>query len=90
MADKEGRLPFKLIEDESGEALASFGGLPVVIETCAALGLAGLVKPHVRIKQRNRGYSESKHVESVIALMAAGGDCLIWTRCQYLDVTMAA
>jgi len=76
MADKEGLLPFKLIEDESGEALTSFGGLPLVVETCEALGLAGLVNRHVRIKQRDRGYSESKYVESVIALIAAGGDCL--------------
>src|SRR5438445_13647020 len=73
MAEKEGLLPFKLIEDESGEALTSYGGLPLVMETCEALGLAGLVKHYVRIKQRNRGYTESKYVESVIALMAAGG-----------------
>jgi len=76
VAEKEGLLPFKLIEDESGEALTSYGGLPLVMETCEALGLAGLVKHYVRIKQRNRGYTESKYVESVIALMAAGGDCL--------------
>src|SRR5437773_12421400 len=76
MAEKEGLLPFKLIEDESGEALTSYGGLPLVMETCEALGLAGLVKHYVRIKQRNRGYTEPKYVESVIALMAAGGGCL--------------
>jgi len=35
-----------------------------------------LVKQHVRIKQRQRGYSESQYVQSVIELMAAGGDCL--------------
>jgi Transposase DDE domain group 1 len=76
MAEKEGLLPFKLVEDESGEALTSFGGLPLVVETCEALGLGGLVKRHVRIKQRNRGYTESAYVQSVIALIAAGGDCL--------------
>ncbi len=76
MAEKEGLLPFKVIEDESGDALTSYGGLPLVMETCEALGLAGLVKRYVRIKQRNRGYTESKYVESVIALMASGGDCL--------------
>src|SRR5437867_8499379 len=76
MAEKEGLLPFKLIEDESGEALTSYGGLPLVMETCEALGLAGLVKHYVRIKQRNRSYTESKYVQSVIALMTAGGDCL--------------
>jgi Transposase DDE domain group 1 len=76
MAEKEGLLPFKVIEDESGDALTSYGGLPLVMETCEALGLARLVKHYVRIKQRNRGYTESKYVESVIALMASGGDCL--------------
>jgi len=76
MAEKEGLLAFKLVEDESGEALTSYGGLPLVMETCEALGIARLVKQHVRIKQRQRGYSESEYVESVIALMAAGGDCL--------------
>jgi hypothetical protein len=76
MAEKEGLLPFKVIEDESGDALTSYGGLQLVMETCEALGLAGLVKHYVRIKQRNRGYTESKYVESVIALMASGGDCL--------------
>jgi hypothetical protein len=76
MAGKEGLLPFKLIEDESAEALTSYGGLPLVVETCEALGLARLVQQYVRIKQRNRGYAESKYVESVIAMIAAGGDCL--------------
>ncbi len=60
MADKEGLLPFKLIEEEFGEALTSYGGLPFVVETCEALGLGRLVKQHVRIKQRHRGYTESK------------------------------
>ena len=76
MGEKEGLLPFKLIEDESGEALTSYSGLPLVVETCEALGLARLVKQHVRIKQRQRGYSESQYVQSVIGMIAAGGDCL--------------
>jgi len=36
MAEKEGLLPFKLIEDETGEALTSYSGLPLVLETCEA------------------------------------------------------
>jgi len=76
MAEREGLLPFKLIEDESGEALTSYSGLPLVVETCEALGLARLVQQHVRIKQRQRGFSESEYVQSLIAVMAAGGDCL--------------
>jgi len=76
VGEKEGLLPFKLIEDETGEALTSYSGLPLVLETCEALGLARLVKEHVQIKQRQRGYSESVYVQSVIALIAAGGDCL--------------
>lgn len=64
MAEKEGLLPFKLIEDETGEALTSYSGLPLVLEACEALGLARLVKEHVRIKQRERGFSESEYVQS--------------------------
>jgi hypothetical protein len=60
IADKEGLLPFKLIEEKFGEALTSYGGLPFVVETCEALGLGRLVKQQVRIKQRHRGYTESK------------------------------
>ena len=59
MAEKEGLLPFKLIEDESGEALTSYGGLPLVVETCEALGLAGLVQKMTTCEnigaQRRRG-----------------------------------
>lgn len=76
MASQEGILPFKLLEDDSEEALTSFGGLPLVVETYQALGLPRWVKRHVRIKQRDRGYTESQYVESLIALIAAGGDCL--------------
>ena len=76
MAQREGLLPFKLIEDETGEALTSYSGLPLVLETCEALGLARLVEQHVCIKRRQRGFSESQYVQSIIALMAAGGDCL--------------
>src|SRR5438094_6202772 len=74
MAEKEGLLPFKLVEDDSGEALTSFGGLPLVVETCEALGLAGLVNRHVQIKQRERGYSEADYVQRRIALIADGGE----------------
>jgi hypothetical protein len=56
MAEKEGLLPFKLIEDDCGEALISYSGLPLVVETCQALGLPRLVNRHVRIKQRDGGY----------------------------------
>ena len=44
MAEKEGLLPFKLIEDKWGEALTSYGGLPLVMETCEGLGLVRFVK----------------------------------------------
>lgn len=38
MAEREGRLPFKLIEQDHGEALTSYGGLPCVIALMAAGG----------------------------------------------------
>src|SRR5207249_11040523 len=59
-----------------GASLTSDGAMRLVVATVEELALARLVKQHVRIKQRRRGYSESQYVQSVIAMMAAGGDCL--------------
>ena len=58
MADKEGLLPFKLIEEEFGEALTSYGGLPLVVETCEALGLGRLVTSRFRTPSRFRSWPQ--------------------------------
>ncbi len=36
----------------------------------------GSTKRNIRVKQRQRGYSEAEYVESLIVLQALGGDCV--------------
>jgi hypothetical protein len=58
------------------EKLTALGGLPLLVETYRALGLASSVKRNVSIKQRDRGFDEATYVESFVILNAAGGECL--------------
>jgi hypothetical protein len=76
MSVPEGILPFQVAEDTSDRAVTSFAGLPLVIETFRALGLDRVVKRHVRVRLRDRGFKEVDLVETLTALMAAGGDCV--------------
>ena len=41
-----------------------------------SLGLPALVREHVQIKERQRGYDEATLVESFVILKAVGGECL--------------
>jgi len=72
----QGLLPFQLIEDTSKTLLTSFGGLPLVMETFRALGLAQSVKKHLSLLQRPGKYRDADYVECFISLFAAGGDCV--------------
>lgn len=74
--DPQGILPFEY--DTSGEVdeMTGRGGLPLVLETLRALEVDKAIAEHVRIRKRDSGFSEAEHVEALVLLMAAGGDCL--------------
>jgi len=71
----QGLLPFQLVEDTSQVLITSFGGLPLVMETFRALGLAQSVQKHLPLQKRPGKYEEADYVESFISVFAAGGDC---------------
>ena len=56
--------------------LTALGGLPLVAQTFRTLKLHESVERHVVVKQRERGFSESEVVESLVLLHAAGGECV--------------
>jgi hypothetical protein len=58
------------------EKLTALGGLPLLVQTYRALGLASSVNRNVSIKQRDRGFDEATYLESFVILNAAGGECL--------------
>lgn len=72
---QQGVLPFIVEPDGSDEKITSFAGLPLVSETFRALGLPEAIRTHLRLKERQAGYTEAQMVESFILLFAAGGDC---------------
>ena len=69
-------LPFALSPDPEPALLTALGGLPLVAQTFRTLKLHESVERHVVVKERQRGFSESEVVESLVLLHAAGGDCV--------------
>lgn len=72
---QQGVLPFIVEPDGSNEKITSFAGLPLVSETFRALGLPEAIRAHLKLKERQAGYTEAQMIESFVLLFAAGGDC---------------
>lgn len=68
-------LPFKLDLD-TDKNLTRFAGLPLVAETFRGLGLMEECNIRLDIKKRDRGLTSGEMVESLILMLAAGGECL--------------
>ena len=68
-------LDYEIDENPLPAPVTSHAGLPAVLEVFRVLGGSAAVERHVRLKSRQRGFSESEMVESFLALLAAGGDC---------------
>mgnify|MGYP002641685150 CR=1 FL=1 len=71
-----GVMPFVLEEVDGQSTLTARSGLVCVVEAARAMGLAQQAQRSVSIKQRERGYSEWEFVESLVTLIAGGGECL--------------
>lgn len=73
---KQGVLPYIIEILKRSDAITALAGLPLVVETMRALGLGRLVREHVHVRKRERGYSETKQIEAFVQLMASGGECI--------------
>src|ERR1043166_4912358 len=82
---RAGRLRFQVQMVDSPASVTAHAGLPLVIEGFRALGLAAAVREHVHFKQRLRGYAEATCVETLVALLAAGGECVDDVRVLHAD-----
>jgi hypothetical protein len=72
----ESPLLFEVDPEPLPETLTALGGVPLVEQAFRSLGLPALVKEHVRIKERQRGYDEATLVESFVIRNAVGGECI--------------
>ncbi len=69
-------LPYVVEVMEKAEGITAWAGLPSVLDTMRAFGLDDLIREEIKIRKRKRGYSEARKVESLVLLMAAGGECV--------------
>jgi hypothetical protein len=72
----QGILPFVFEAMPQALELTAHAGLTLVSETMLALGLDELVGEHLRLRVRERGYSEFDKLHAVVLVQAAGGDCV--------------
>jgi len=82
---RSGRLRFQVQLTDSPAAVTAHAGLPLVIEAFRALGLPQAIHEHLHFKQRVRGYSEVTFLETLVALLAAGGECVDDVRLLHAD-----
>ena len=72
----QGLLPYVVEVAEGADGVTGRAGLPLVLETLRALGLDQAIAQHVRVRERQSGYTEAEKIEALVLLLAAGGDCL--------------
>lgn len=69
-------LPYVVEVMDKPEGITAWAGLPSVLDAMRAFELHDVVREQIRVRKRNRGYSESKKIEALVLLMAAGGECV--------------
>jgi len=76
MSQGQGLLPYTVEVIERADTVTGRAGLPLVLETMRALRLDQAIAQHVRVRERQSGYTETEKIEALVLLLAAGGDCL--------------
>lgn len=72
----QGILPFVFEPAPRPMDLTAYAGLALVSETMLALGLDELVRSHLRVGSRRRGYAEFDKLHAIVLMQAAGGECV--------------
>ena len=70
---RQGILPF-VIELGEREDVTARVGLPLVVETLRALGVEELAQAELPAPKRRRGFTPAQKLETLVTLLAAGGD----------------
>jgi hypothetical protein len=72
----QGILPFFFEATPQPMDLTARAGLTLVAETMLALGLDGVVATALRLRERDRGYTEFDKLQALVLVQAAGGECV--------------
>lgn len=85
----QGILPFVFEAAPQPMDLTAFAGLTLVSETMLALGLDEVVREHLQLRERQRGYDEFDKLHALVLVQAAGGDCVEDVRILARDAGLA-
>lgn len=69
-------LPFKLKIEGNAESVTAYGGLPLIVEALRAVASKRWYRGLAEALRYKSFRTVRRHVESLVALFAAGGDCL--------------
>ena len=69
------KTPFVLDERILREATSAHAGALSISRTYRALGLPQLIEANLKLRQRQRGFSEAQFIEAISLLQAVGGEC---------------
>lgn len=69
------KTPFVLDPRPLTEASSSHAGLLATSRAYRSLGIPDLIEGALKLRKRQRGYSEGQMIESVVLLQTVGGDC---------------
>ena len=72
----EGDFLFEIDSQPLEECVTALGGVPLLVRAIRSLDVAGSVRRHVRVKQRERGFDEATYIESFLVLNAVGA--IVW------------
>jgi hypothetical protein len=70
----QGVLSFKYEEEKRDTGMTGLAGLPVYMDLLQAMGFSEMIGRHLDVKQR--GWTDSQMVSSLMLLNIAGGDCV--------------
>jgi hypothetical protein len=70
----QGALPFKYEEQQQSGGMTALAGLPVYLDLAHVMGLSRSVEKHLSV--RERGWTDSQVVTSLVLLNLAGGNCV--------------
>jgi hypothetical protein len=87
-AERQGLLGCLLAAARRPMDLTAQAGLVLVAETMMALDLEAVVQAHLRVRQRRRGFSEYDKLQSIVLLLAAGGECVEDVRVLRADAAL--
>lgn len=69
------KTPFKLDTRPLHEATSPHAGALATSRAFRSLGFPDLIDSRLRLRRRNRGFSEAQLIESIVMLQTVGGDC---------------